>query len=174
MLDQVKEYIIRLSKGDYCFFTLSGKSEVGKTLLLNDIRRFVHKHSDHFDFKHKKSGDVFIYYSTLSELVSDCLDNYKLIDKLKKCGILFIEELFSPRIEEGNKYSNLLVEKAFEILNLRSHKPVVIDTNKSIKEIEFIDVRIHSRLYRDGGVVLDLPKTLTPYLSRNASKTNQK
>ena len=166
MLDQAKEYLIRLSNKDYTFFTLSGKTEIGKTFLSGEIRRFIKENSKYFQFDFLKEGDTFIWYKTLNEFVSDCLDSGKNLQLIKKCGILFIEEFLSDDYSVINNWNSIVISKAFEILNLRTGKPIVLDTNKSIKDIEKIDVRIHSRLFRNNGVVLDIPNNTTPYLSR--------
>lgn len=162
-------FITDLYNKEYKFFTLLGPTERGKTLLLNDIMRFIKENSSLFKFPYAKKTvegrcDKFIIYGTLKELVSQCLGNTKRYEEIKTCGILFIEEFYNFNII--NNYNAMVIEIAFDILNSRDKKAVVIDSNKMIKEIEELDVRISSRLHRNNSIVIEISDKVPMYLKR--------
>lgn len=164
MFNSAKEYLALLNKKQFTAFCLSGPTEIGKTCLNKDIKRFVLKYSHLFKFPIIEQQDEYLIYLTLSELVQKLLKEPSYFNKIKRCGILFIEEFLAFR--SMNAFNDIVIEKAFEILNARSGKAIVIDTNKSLDEIKQIDVRIYSRLLRDNGIALDIPNDTKPYLSR--------
>jgi len=164
MFKSAHEYLQKLNEKQFTTFTLTGPTEVGKTFLNKDIKRFVLKYPHLFKFPIREQQDEYLIYSTLSELVQKLMDSPKYLFVIKRCGILFVEEFLSFRAM--NAWSEVIIEKAFEILNSRSEKATVIDTNKSIKDLKEIDIRIHSRLLRNDGMLLDIPNDTTPYLSR--------
>lgn len=164
MLEEAKQFLKHLNKKEYRSFCLIGPTEAGKTTLNKDIKRFILTHPDFFWFPIKEQQDEYLIYGTLSSLTQKLMENPKYLHVLRKCGILFIEEFLGFRIQ--NAFSDIQIDKAFEILNIRAGKPTVLDTNKSIKDIEEIDIRIKSRLFRDEGMVLVIPSTITPFLSR--------
>ncbi len=162
-------FITDLYNKEYKFFTLLGPTERGKTLLLNDIMRFIKGNSSLFKFPYAKKTvegrcDKFIIYGTLKELVSQCLGNPKRYEEIKTCGILFIEEFYNFNVI--NNYNAMVIEIAFDILNSRDKKAVVIDSNKMIKEIEELDVRISSRLHRNNSIVIEISDKVPMYLKR--------
>lgn len=172
MKDSAIEYLILLNKKDYRFLTFTGPTEVGKTLLLNDIKRFIATHSHFFTFDYASKDiygkcNTFIIYRTLKEHVQTTLADTKELANIKKCGILFIEELFNWN--KLNNFNEMCIEIGFDILNSRAHKAVIIDTNKEIDELEAIDTRICSRLFRDNSLVIDIPKTTTRFSKRGNS-----
>lgn len=163
MLNEAHLFLKHLHASEYRNFCLVGPTESGKTTLNKDIKRFILEYPHLFRFPINENN-TYIIYDTLSALTQRLLDNPKYIFVLKKCGILFIEEFLGFR--QLNGFTELQIEKAFEILNERAERPTVIDTNKSLKDIADIDIRIKSRLYRNNGIVLEIPTIITPYLSR--------
>lgn len=167
--DAIK-FITGLHNREYKFFTLLGPTERGKTLLLNDIMRFLKTNSSLFSFPYAKKTvegrcDKFVIYGTLKELVSQCLGNPKRYEEIKTCGVLFIEEFLNFNVV--NNFSEIVIEFAFDILNSRDKKTVVIDSNKLSTEIEKIDVRIHSRLHRNNSIVIEISDKVPMYLKRD-------
>ena len=167
MFDYAIEFLNRIKNGDYIFLTFSGPTEIGKTLLLKDIERFIRSHKRFFKFDYKRNEDLFTRYGTLKEIVDKTLEERnKYYYNTKYCGVLFIEELFSPRISPSNQYHSLLIDVAFDIINSRSGKCNVLDTNKTIEELEEIDIRIVSRIHRNNSIFVDIPSNVKPYSSR--------
>ena len=164
MLREAKGYLEHLHKKEYRSFCLVGPTEAGKTTLNQDIKRFILKHPEYFPFKIVEQRDEYLIYDTLSGLTSKLLDSPKYLKTLERCGILFIEEFLGFRVK--NNYTEIQIEKAFEILTARAGRSTVLDTNKSLEDIQEIDIRIKSRLYRNDGIVIEIPPTITPYLSR--------
>ena len=170
MLNEAKVFLTNIHEKKPCKFVLVGPTETGKTLLNNDIKRFILKYHSYFPFPIKEQSDEYLIYATLSELTTRLLKDSSYLRTLQRCGILFIEEFLGHRVI--NAYTEITIEKAFEIINQRKDKPTVLDTNKSLDDIKTIDIRIYSRLFRDNGIVLSIPEKTTPYLTRvsNASK----
>lgn len=171
------DYLKKLHKGEYTFLSILGPTERGKTLLMNDIRRFISENSRFFKFPYAKKTvegrcEKLIIYGTLKELVSECLGDNKRLKEIKGCGILFIEEFFNFNVI--NAYNNMIIEIAFDIINSRKEMAVVLDSNKRENEISDIDVRIESRLHRNGGVVLDISDKIPMFLKRTQNGNNTK
>lgn len=169
MKDHAIEYLTRLHNGEYTFLSILGPTERGKTLLMNDIRRFVLSNSSCFKFPYAKKTiegrcEKLAIYGTLKELVTQCLSDNKRMSEIKGCGILFIEEFFNFNVI--NAYNNMIIEIAFDILNSRKEMAVVLDSNKTESEISTIDVRIESRLHRHGGTVLSISDKIPMFLKR--------
>ncbi len=161
MLSKAKEFIIKISKKEYCFLTFSGPTETGKTCLLNDIRRFCQKESDSIKLKF----GFEIVREPFEKIVSGILDDGEgYFKRIEKAAILIADDLL--HFNKTNNYSELVTDITYRILNRRAGKPTIMDTNKSIDDIELIDTRISSRLFRDGSIFVDIPKNTKKFLDR--------
>ena len=161
MLDAAKQYLIDLLDNKKYWLTFTGPTEVGKTHLLRRIFRIVRDNDFPITYK---LGFPYVKFTSLYKLVSDFLEGKVNHSDIKHCGLLVIEEFLSGTT--STKYNEIMIEKSHEILNERLNKPTLIDTNKSISEIQNIDPRIASRLFRSNGVVVDIPIGTQGYLLR--------
>lgn len=161
MFNKAKEFIIRVSRSEYCFFTLSGPTETGKTFLLNEMYRFFKLERESLNLKFGSE----IIREPFEKLVSGILeDGERYFRRIEKCAILIADDLL--HFNKQNAYSEVVVDLTYRILNRRSGKPTIMDTNKSIDDVQSIDERISSRLFRDGSIFIDIPKTTKKFLDR--------
>lgn len=161
-------YLTKLHNKEFTFLSLLGPTERGKTLLLKEISRFIFENASLFRFPYcnKEKLDKFIIFRTLKELVNEVLGNTKRLQEIKSCGILFIEEMYNFNGAASHPYNNMIVEIAFDILNSRNERAVVMDSNKLAKEIEGIDIRVESRMRRNNGIVVEISDSVPMYLKR--------
>lgn len=155
-------------------FTLSGPTEVGKTHLNDKIWNFlfsvrknltVSPQTVNGDFGTKVRRTTVKAY-TFQGYVDACLSDPKEKGRFYDYSILSIEEFLSGNFDRQTTYSEMAIEFAFNLLNERKGKTTILDTNKSRKEIEAIDERIASRLFRDNGMFITIPKDMPKYLTR--------
>lgn len=120
------------------WLTLCGQSGCGKTHLARQVRRLV--------------GDwgiraQFWSVPTIARMLRG--GNYDLIDQLQRMPILILDDLGTEQ------QSGFLTSSLYEILNSRLEKWTMITSNLSPGEIgDKIDIRITSRLYRGGNIVV--------------------
>lgn len=165
MLLNAQASIARLFDKDYRWLTFSGPTEVGKTHLIKGIRSFIQRYNESINLKEKFNYPFYMYF-TWPELIQKLMSQEVTIDHLRNIGGLFIEEFLANNYITLNAFTSIEISKAQEVLNARLGKYTVIDTNKSISEIQQIDPRIASRLLRDNGVVVDIPPGTKGYLTR--------
>lgn len=96
----------------------------------------------------KRDIDVIYmpYVQEIIEIKRNTLDQEyytRKVNKLKKCDVLLIDDLFKGNITEADK------RIIFEIINFRysNNKPVVISSERDLDELLEIDEAIGSRIY---------------------------
>lgn len=159
MLESVRSWVMTPDK-DKSLLTLSGPWEVGKTHLLNEVRRLYGKWDSSFGRKYK------IRYISWPEFASTALNDRSLMSKIEDTGLVVIEDFMSQKFSRDNGYIDTAIDLAFRLLNIRVGRATIIDTNKSSSEFESIDGRIYSRLYRKGGKFISIPQNTTKFLDR--------
>lgn len=159
LLDQFKAFI---SLKRNTFFTVSGPTEIGKTHLLKKCKEYYEINIP--DYTNKEFGAPIIIYTPWEKIVTNCFKNDEYLNKLEGCGVLLIEDFLSEN--SNNNFTNAAYEIAYKLINRRVGKLTIIDTNKSEDDIKLIDVRIHSRLFREDGKFISVKKSTTPYLER--------
>lgn len=167
MLKIAKEFAESLISGEYKFLTFSGPTEVGKTHLLQSLDELLRK----IKFKTywmRKTSDPVMYFQ-FNDICKYCLDDNTFMNTLGRCGVLIIEELLSFRVM--NKWTDVQIDIAFELLNKRQGRATIIDTNKSEEELYGIDERIASRLFRNNGIFVSIPPNTIKYLNRPKHST---
>ena len=165
MLLESQESIARLFDKDYRWLVFSGPTEVGKTHLIKGIRSFVQRYNESINLKEKFNYPFYMYF-TWPELIEKLMSKEITVDHLRNIGGLFIEEFLANNYSVPNAFTIIEINKAQEVLNARMGKYTVIDTNKSINEIQKIDPRIASRLLRDNAVLVDIPSGTEGFLTR--------
>lgn len=156
MLSNAKEFINSLRYIKYYPLTYSGPTEIGKTHLLKKTVKLIKKL--HLHFPHKPLGYPSVIYTTWYKIMRNKEPDY--LDDLEKCGVLVISEFLCENFTFENNYTTFAIDKAHMIIDSRESKPLLIDTNKLLSEIENLDVRIASRLKRNNGIFLNInPKT---------------
>lgn len=171
---EAKSCLDRFHHYDYRWLTFSGPTEVGKTHILKQLKSFFLKHQIHPDklSHYDEVTDNYLIYRSWYYLMEDFTKGRIDMRQIRRCGILMIEDFLSNPVHayaNPNTYVTIEISRAYEILNERQGKPTIIDTNKSINEIQNIDPRIASRLLREDSVFVDIPNKTQGYLSRNAS-----
>jgi DNA replication protein DnaC len=164
MLNVSKNFIQDILKKDYKSLVFSGPTEVGKTFLLGRMKLLLYKMD--ISVRYSKFGDDYIIYLKGYELTRKLLEEPGYADKLKSCTILFVEEFMSESFNKVNSYTEIAVEKYFAMLNDRAGKITIMDTNKSITDIDTIDPRIASRLFRNGSSFVDISVNTKPFRNR--------
>lgn len=172
MLDIVRDWIM-LSDSKKPMLTLSGPPEVGKTHLLKQVKRLYNTYET--NFKHRKFGYPDVFYIRWSELTSNGIEDHDLVDKLTNSGLVLIEDFLSEEFFKRddkyemwplNNYTKIVIDFAFRVINCRVGKATIIDTNKDITQIEIIDKRVASRLFREEGIYLSIPENTTMFHQR--------
>lgn len=159
MLEAVSSFV---KERPSTILTLSGKSEIGKTHLLKKCREYL-KTQDLTGLKRAYSYPLLIY-SPWEKIVTKCFDDRSALDNLENCGALLIEDFLSEI--KNNSFTEAAYEIAYKLVNRRVGKFTIIETNKSEDDILRIDARIHSRLFREGGIFISVRKDIKPYLER--------
>ena len=163
MLKRIKDYMLELEKGCERFLTFSGPSGIGKTHLLKRAARFINK----ADFYFKKQGFMSkkVIYESWDAMVPKLLDSSKdYMYDLSHCGIVIVTEFLG--YEKANNYTDIQIDLGRKLLDARAEMPMLIETNKSLKDFEVMDQRIASRLKRYGSEFLKFKDTVKPYQVR--------
>lgn len=172
MLDTVEKWVM-MPNDKKPMLTLSGPPEVGKTHLLKEVKRLFQTYE--CEFKHRKFNYPTVFYIRWSELTGKGIEDTNLVDKIANSGIVIIEDFYSEEFfKRENKYemwplnnfTRIVIDFAFRVINLRVGKATLIDTNRDITQIEIIDKRVASRLFREDGQHLDIPENTTMFHSR--------
>jgi hypothetical protein len=80
--------------------------------------------------------------------------------------VLIIEEFLCDNLQSANARDVILLDHAHQLLDSRIGKPTLLDTNKTIQELEALDIRIASRLNRGGSKFVSINKNTPKYSSR--------
>lgn len=173
ILDKVEKWCLLPNK-EKSIITLSGPTERGKTHLLKRVKYLY----DEYDeiFPNRKQNYPIVSFVSWGLFTQETLDVRNYFDKIKNSGLILIDDFLSDfyglkkagllNPSNFNKWHQIVISKAFDLLNVRVGKPTFITTNMTEKDIEIIDDRIHSRLFREGGVFIEIPKSLQPFLTR--------
>lgn len=166
LLERVIDWCITSNHHKSCF-TISGPTERGKTHLLKKVQE-LHNRFD-CSFPKRKQNYPLVTYVSWGNFTKETLDTRNYFDKVENSGLVLIDDFLSEFYTNPirNSWHDIVLSKAFDILNVRVGKPTMITTNLSEKEIEVLDDRVHSRLFREGGKFLEIPKSLQKYLTRN-------
>ncbi len=175
LLDKVEKWCLLPNK-EKSIITLSGPTERGKTHLLKRVKYLY----DEYDvvFPKRKQNYPHVSFVSWGAFTKETLEVKNYFDKVEHSGLVLLDDFLSEFyiLEQAgqlnpvhfNKWHQIVISKAFDVLNVRVGKPTFITTNMTEKDIEIIDDRIHSRLFREGGVFIEIPKSLQPFLTREA------
>lgn len=139
------------------WFTLSGKSSVGKTHLM----RQVYFYAEEFWMK-KKDGAM---KSPICEYIlpgRDLLD-FKSPSEYSMFDLIYIEDVGAGNNPEKGT-GEVLCDRISSLLQNRSRKWTLIDTNFTMEDIKkFLGVRIAERMERDKNRFFDFPSDAKRY-----------
>jgi DNA replication protein DnaC len=164
----VSEYVKGIETEE-SWLTLSGPTEIGKTHLLKKAHELLR--SSRLRMKNK----TVVYYSWPLLITALMNDNENVTNIINNCGVLIIEEFLKERFDivDGevafNRFNSLSTDLAHNVLNMRDMKPLLMDTNKTMKEFEKIDIRIASRLKRNKSTFLQIKRETLLYSQRCSS-----
>jgi len=174
LLDSVEKWCLLPNK-EKSIITLSGPTERGKTHLLKRVQYLFEEYD--VVFPKRKQNYPHVSYVSWGNFTKETLDVKNYFDKVEHSGLVLFDDFLSEfytLAEAGqlqpknfNKWHQIVIGKAFDVLNVRVGKPTFITTNMTSNEIEIIDKRVHSRLFREGGIFLEIPQSLQPYLTRD-------
>lgn len=167
MLEYAKEFITKIRKKEYYSLCYSGPTETGKTFLLERAAVLLNK----LDIRYRYCDETVypaVIFDSWKTIMRRMLNHQEFgiryIEKLERCGVLIVSEFVSHDTSNPN-LTGVMLDLAHELLDLRAHKPIMIDTNKSLPELETLDIRIASRLKRNDGVFANISKN-TPIFSK--------
>lgn len=164
MFHEANKFINDILDKKYRILTFSGPTEVGKTYLMNEMKKCLYKMD--IMVPYSKYGDDYIIYIRGYELTRKLLNEPQFAERIKTCAILFVEEFMSEPLSTVNAFTEIAVEKYFTTLNDRAGKITILDTNKSIEDINKIDPRIASRLFRGDSPFVDIAANTKPFRKR--------
>jgi DNA replication protein DnaC len=131
------------------WLTLLGASGTGKTLcaraLWAEIRRYCPWNSDRCEY-----CPGFVYWPDLVDRMRGG-EFYGFYHDMKRWPYLVLDDIGSERDPSG-----FAVDKLTTLLGCRGGRWTVLTGNLSMAQIEAMDVRIASRLHRDGSRVLEV------------------
>lgn len=163
MFNKIIEYLYELEKGSERFITLSGPTEIGKTHLLKKASKFI-KNSD-IKFKKKTFMGRRVIFESWDETLPKLLDQTKnYLEDISNCGVFIVHEFLG--FKSRNSFTDIQIELAQKVLTARAEKPMMIETNKSLRDLAEIDERVASRLKRYGSEFLEISKNIKPFHQR--------
>lgn len=136
------------------WFTLAGRSGIGKTLLLGRAIRMLEAMNEG-----QLKAPVMNGYRGLSiaHIKARDLESYADVQAYARYDLIYLEDVASG-IAEGTA-GQIAKDRTRELLDARTMRPTLLCTNLSEDKIgEVLDKRIVDRLTRDGGVHLLAPK----------------
>jgi DNA replication protein DnaC len=147
-------------------FTISGPTERGKTHLLKKVESLHRRFANVFPKRRQNYPEVT--FVSWGKFTKETMDASNYFDLVEHSGIVLIDDFLSEFYTKPqmNTWLQIVLQKAFDILNVRVGKPTFITTNLSNKEIEALDDRVHSRLFRENGQFLEIPPSLKKFLTR--------
>ncbi|OLS39191.1 ATP-binding protein [Bacillus sp. MRMR6] len=93
---------------------------------------------------------ISVLYFPFVEGFNDLKDDFNLLEekltKMKRVGILFIDDLFKGRKDP----TDFQIEQMFAVINYRylNHKPIMISSEKTVDELCDIDEALGTRIYQ--------------------------
>lgn len=138
-LSACNEFLCDLREGKNRWLSMLGNSGVGKTMLARIMRRYVSQETD-------RRG-MFIRWITACDYMRK--GDYGVIDAMASAEVLFCDDI-------GAAYeTDLSKKKILEVAERRTGKPTVFTSNLDLEGIaRDIDVRVASRMLRDGSQVI--------------------
>ncbi len=175
LLERIEEWC-KLPNSKKSILTISGPTERGKTHLAKKVKELFSRFDSVFP-KRKQNYQETIFVTWSDDFIRTTMDIPNRFDEIKHSGLVVIDDFLSGFYESDtgsvipkhkwNGWHTIVITKAFDILTARVGKPTFITTNISEKDIELlIDDRIHSRLFREGGIFINIPKKVQKYLTR--------
>lgn len=174
LLERVEGWC-KLPNSKKSIFTVSGPTERGKTHLAKKVKELFSRFDSTFPRRRQNYPET--NFVTWGKFTKETMDVSNYFDTVEHSGIVVIDDFLSEFYDsetnsvlakhKWNGWHTIVITKAFDILTARVGKPTFITTNISSEDIEtLIDNRIHSRLFREGGVFLTIPKKVQQYLKR--------
>lgn len=136
---EAEAFLCDLEENRYRWLSLLGNSGAGKTMLTRIMRRYVREHT-------AKNG-MFIRWMTACDYMRK--GDFGVIDAMAGADVLFCDDI-------GAAYeTDLSKKKILEVAERRTGKATVFTSNLLLQQIgETIDVRVASRMLRDGSRVV--------------------
>lgn len=160
MLSACRNFCRCMSFGTYSPYWLSllGTSGAGKTMLTIRISRFFNKYLEgKLDEQRsnereqwRRKGGMLEWNRCVSKMVSE--QDYGFLRQTEEDWFLAIDDIGA----EYDRHKELSVSKLYQIFCQRNNKWMVITANLSAESISQMDARVGSRLFRNGGVVVDV------------------
>lgn len=119
--------------------SLLGQPGCGKTHLLTAV-------ANNLIIKKQVSVLYFPFVEGFNDLKDDFSLLEKKIQRMKRVGVLFIDDLFKGR----DRPTQFQVEQMFGVINYRylNHKPVMVSSEKTVDELCDIDEALGTRIYQ--------------------------
>lgn len=162
MLSSAKEYVENIMAKKKITLTYSGPTGIGKTFLLERCYKLIKILDLHYIEKNGKILFITFYDATRKMFNND--DHF--IYDVKTSCIMIMPEFLRQDFKVANARTPILIDMAHEILDMRQGMCNLIDTNKTLPDIEDIDKRIADRLLRNNGKFLNINKETKPFTLR--------
>lgn len=150
---QGQHYRVRTWEPSYQhpWFTLAGRSRIGKTLLLSAAVRTLQRLNDGGQLKRPTgTGQRSL---TIAHIQARDLTSYQEVQEYARYDLVYLEDMASG-IDEGTA-GDIARSRTKELLDARTMRPTLMCCNLSEASIAAtLDKRIADRLTRDGGVHL--------------------
>lgn len=174
LLDRIEEWC-KLPNSKKSILTISGPTERGKTHLAKKVKELFSRFDSYFPKRRQNYPETNLV--TWGKFTKETMDVANYFDTVEHSGLVVIDDFLSEFYDSDtgsvipkhkwNGWHTIVITKAFDILTARVGKPTFITTNISNEDIEtLIDDRIHSRLFREGGIFINIPKKVQKYLTR--------
>jgi DNA replication protein DnaC len=119
--------------------SLLGQPGAGKTHLLTAL-------ANNIIMKKQVSVLYFPFVEGFNDLKNDFDRLEEKLTKMKRVGVLFIDDLFKGRVHP----TDFQIEQMFGVINYRylNHKPILISSEKTVDELCDIDEALGTRIYQ--------------------------
>jgi DNA replication protein DnaC len=144
--------------------TLSGGTGKGKTHLLKRVQKLINSlEVPHFKYR---TGFKEVMLDKWYDIPNKLLKDSEYITLIKNCGVYLLDDFLCEDYSNINNYTSMALTFAYKVIDCREGKPTFITTNKTVSDIEAIDIRIADRLFREEGKFIEIPKTTRRFLER--------
>lgn len=135
------------------WLVMLGVSDIGKTHLARELKVYAEKRLH--GFVDPKNGNywqkefIFLDHRKFSKAIKG--GDYDIVNRVGKAFFAVIDDLLASRDPSG-----FVLNETEDIINMRLGRWTVITSNHTMDNLRKKDMRIASRLRRNGSVILDI------------------
>lgn len=141
------------------WLTLLGPSGIGKTLILQQLYRFLANRTELWPIQTRSDGSE--REARCAHIVpGEDLDDHRAPSDFGRYDLIYLEDYGAT---SGKGSGAVTLDRSTELLMCRPGRWTIIDANLGFAEFGEIAPRLASRLVRDGSILLELPKAIPDY-----------